>query len=122
MKLEDLQTIGQLSAFLAGTQAVAFSLATDKDTTYRWIQKNLILFQYWELGKANKGIVSGYSRAQVVRLLTQVRKTGKLARRQRTTKGFAQKFCLEDIRLLAAMNERHDTPNGATLKNSASEL
>ena len=38
MKLEDLKTIDQLSEFLSGTQAVAFSIILDKDDCYRWIQ------------------------------------------------------------------------------------
>ena len=41
MKLEDLKTITQLSEFLSGTQAVAFSIILDKDDCYRWIQKVL---------------------------------------------------------------------------------
>lgn len=35
MKLEDLTTIDQLTEFLSGTQAVAFSVISDKDTCYR---------------------------------------------------------------------------------------
>ena len=38
MKLEDLKTITQLTEFLSGTQAVAFSIILDKDDCYRWIQ------------------------------------------------------------------------------------
>ena len=38
MKLEDLTTIDQLVDFLSGTQAVAFSVISDKDACYRWIQ------------------------------------------------------------------------------------
>ena len=38
MKLEDLKTIEQLEDFLSGTQAVAFSVISDKDACYRWIQ------------------------------------------------------------------------------------
>jgi len=38
MRLEDLKTIDQLSEFLSGTQAVAFSIILDKDDCYRWIQ------------------------------------------------------------------------------------
>ena len=35
MKLEDLKTISQLTDFLSGTQAVAFSIILDKDARYR---------------------------------------------------------------------------------------
>ena len=46
MKLEDLTTIDQLTDFLSGTQAVAFSVISDKDACYRWIQGELVKFRY----------------------------------------------------------------------------
>ena len=36
MKLEDLTTVDQLAEFLSGTQAVVFSVISDKDDCYRW--------------------------------------------------------------------------------------
>ncbi len=45
MKLGDLKTIDQLSEFLSGTQAVAFSIILDKDDGYRWIQAALYKFR-----------------------------------------------------------------------------
>ena len=123
MKLEDLKTIRQLTEFLSGTQAVAFSIILDKDDCYRWIQGVLYKFQYRKLGKRDRGIlirylmkISGYSRQQITRLITQYRKTGQCKRRQRTVAGFARKFTPQDIRLLAAMDERHDTPCGPAVK------
>ena len=60
--------------------------------------------------------ISGYSRQQVTRLIGQYRKTGRLQRRQRTVTGFRRKYLAQDIRLLAAMDERHETPCGPTVK------
>jgi hypothetical protein len=60
MKLEDLTTIDQLDAFLTGTQAVAFSVISDKDACYRWIQGELVKFRYLSLSRQGKGIVIGY--------------------------------------------------------------
>jgi len=37
-------------------------------------------------------------------------------RRQRTVSGFKLKYSEQDIRLLAAMDERHDTPCGPAVK------
>jgi len=42
MKLEDLKTIDQLTDFLSGTQAVAFSVISDTDACYRWIEGELV--------------------------------------------------------------------------------
>ena len=123
MNAEELKTIEQLRAFLNGTQPVAFEVAGNKDARYRFIQGTLVRFRYRQLGKADKGVViaylmkvSGYSRQQITRLVAQYIKAGELRRRQRTTNGFARRYTAADIRQLAAMDERHSTPNGATLK------
>ena len=123
MKLEDLTTIDQLTDFLSGTQAVAFSVISDKNDCYRWIQGELVKFRYLKLPRQGKGVVirylmkiSGYSRQQLTRLIAQYRKTGRLRRRQRTVAGFKKKYTEQDIRLLAAMDERHNTPCGPAMK------
>lgn len=123
MKLEDLTTIEQLEDFLSGTQSVAFSVISDKDACYRWIQGELVKFRYLQLSRQRKGVVirylmkiSGYSRQQLTRLIAQYRQTGRIQRRQRTVSGFKRKYSKEDIRLLAAMDERHDTPCGPAVK------
>ena len=123
MKLEELTTIDQLVDFLSGTQAVAFSISSHKDEAYRWIQRELIRFNYLTRHRREKGIliqylikVSGYSRQQLTRLITQYRKTGRIQRHQRTAAGFKKKYTAFDIGLLAAMDERHDTPCGPAVK------
>ena len=123
MKLDDLTTIAQLRDFLSGTQAVAFSVMDDKEASYRWIQGELVRFRYLHCPRQSKGVllrylmkVSGYSRQQITRLVSQYRQTGKLQRRQRTVAGFASRYTPEDIRLLAAMDERHETPCGPAVK------
>lgn len=123
MKLDDLTTTDQLRDFLSGTQAVAFSVLGDKDASYRWIQGELVRFRYLSSARPDKGVVirylmkvSGYSRQQITRLVTQYRDTGQLKRRQRTVAGFVSRYTTEDIRLLAAMDERHETPCGPAVK------
>ena len=123
MKLEDLVTITQLTEFLSGTQAVAFSVLSDKDACYRWIQGELVKFHYLTLHKQDKGVVirylmkvRDYSRQQITRLIKQYKKTGRLQRRQRTVAGFRKKHPDQNIRLLAAMDERHETPCGQAIK------
>ena len=123
MNAEELKTIDQLRAFLDGTQLVVFEVAGDKDARYRWTEGILVELRYRSLGKADKGVVieylmkvSGYSRQQITRLIAQYVKTGRLRRRQCTTNGFSRRYTAADIRLLAAMDERHHHPNGVTMK------
>ena len=60
--------------------------------------------------------ISGYSRQQLTRMIERYRKQGRLERLQKTTNGFEKKYIDEDIRLLAQLDKRHDTPNGMMVK------
>ena len=123
MNANELTSIDQVRAFLAGTQRVAFEVAGNKQSRYDWLRRTLVKFDYPGCNKTDKGIlmrylmkVSGYSLAQVKRLIKQYRETGKLTPRRCTARGFARRYTKADIRLLAAMDERHNTPNGLALK------
>ena len=79
-----LKTLGQVRAFLDGTEAVEFSLDS-KVERYDFIRRTLIRFAYQRLSKPDKGLllnfmthVSGYSRIQVKRLTKTWLKRGQL--------------------------------------------
>ena len=123
MNANDLTTIDPLCAFMSGTQRAVFEVAGDKQGRYDWVRRTVVKFDYSGCGKADRGVlisylmkVSSYSRAQVKRLIKRYRETGRLTPRQRTVRGFTRRYTKGDIRLLAAMDERHNTPNGLTLK------
>ena len=85
MNVDKLNTIDQLTDFLDGTQPIAFCLASNKAERYQWVQQNIAKFHYRDLNKVDKGIVmrylmkvSGYSPAQLKRLIKQYRGTGHL--------------------------------------------
>ena len=117
-----LETLDQVRQFLEGTEAISFQIE-NKDARYRWIQHTLVKFRYLKLSKTDKGLITryirkmtGYSLAQVKRLIKQYRKTGCLVRKQRTAKGFHLKYTHEDKLLLAALDERHNTLSGPATK------
>jgi len=123
MKLEQLTTLGAISQFLEGTQAVAFSVATSKQERYRWVQRTLVKHRYISLGKVDKGIitrylikVTGYSLAQTKRLIRQYVQSGTVSVKLAQHNGFKRAYSDADIRLLASMDERHGQPSGAVLK------
>ena len=98
-----ITTLEQVRGFLEGAEVVDFAIK-DKKERYAWIQKTLVRFRYLELTKQDKGLiirylvkVSGYSRQQTTRLVTQYRKTGRVRRGQRTVAGFKRKYTQEDI-------------------------
>lgn len=123
MKLQDLKTVDQLREFLSGTRAVAFSVISNKDDCYRWLQGELVRFRYLMASREDKGViirylikVSGYSRQQLTRLIAQYRQTGRLQRRQRTVSGFKTRYTPEDVRLLVTMDKLHGTLCGPKVK------
>jgi len=90
MNDEELQTIEQVSRFLEGIGALEFKgLSTEEK--YRWTKDVLIRFEYHRLKRSEKGIirrylerVTGYSRAQVSRLIRRYKQTGQLKKTECT--------------------------------------
>lgn len=60
--------------------------------------------------------VSGYSRQQLTRMIHRYSAEGVLKRYQKTVNGLEQFYTEVDIRLLAELDQRHDTPNGFMIK------
>lgn len=123
MNLSNLTTIEQLEQFLQGTQPCAYTILSSKDERYKWIHKTLVQFLYMTLKKCEKGVViryiiqmSGYSRQQITRLIKQYTKSGKILRRQQTSRGFTRRYTESDIHKLAALDELHQTPSGPVMK------
>lgn len=123
MKVEELKTLNQLQSFLDGTQAVAFSVESNKDDQYAWLQRTFTHFRYPRLDKHSKGVVrrfvmriTGYSRAQVARLINQFQQSGVVVCRRRNIHGFKSKYTQADVRLLAQLDELHGTLSGHATK------
>ena len=120
MNARDMTTVAQFREFLEGTRAVVFEVPGGKAERYGWVRQVLARFLYPTLSRRDKGTVvrylmkvTGYSREQVFRLIGQYVKTGRLDPRPRTQgQKFTRRYTATDIRLLAAMDERHNTPNG----------
>ncbi|HEY4964570.1 MAG TPA: transposase family protein [Candidatus Saccharimonadales bacterium] len=117
-----LETLDQVRQFLEGSEAISFQIES-KDARYHWLQHTLVKFRYLQLSKTDKGLITrylrkmtGYSLAQVKRLIRQYRKTGRLVRKQRISQGFQLKYTREDKLLLAGLDERHNTLSGPATK------
>ena len=123
MNLEALDTLEQVEAFLEGTQSVAFAVASSKRERYQWLQKTLVKWHYHSRNRRERGAllrlmerVSGYSRAQLKRLVKQQRETGKVVHRPAKGNGFKCLYSDADARLLAQVDHLHGTPSGAVSK------
>ena len=123
MNIENLTTIESLDQFLQGNQAIAFSVLGDKTERYQLTQKILVKFAYQTCSKKGKGVITrflvkmtGYSRQQITRLIKQYKRCGRIKWQPCRDNGFARRYSNEDIRLLAQMDERHETPCGQAIK------
>jgi len=119
LRTEGLQSLEQIRAFVEGTTELGFE-PPDRNAVYGWIATELRRFGYPRLGKADKGLmrqylarVSGLSRAQLTRLITQFVRTGRIQdRRGPPSKPFTRRYTDADVRLLAEMDALHGTLSG----------
>jgi transposase InsO family protein len=111
-------SLEQIRAFLAGSDPVQFS-GQRREEVYGWVEKTLLRHQYASLGRPGKGLVrryvarmTGFSRAQVTRLISGYGETGrvKAVAYQRTK--FAVRYTDADVILLAYVDKAHGNLSG----------
>jgi transposase InsO family protein len=122
MNDDELRTIEQVKQFLAGSEILEFE-GVSIEERYRWIERVLVRFTYSRLNRGEKGVirryiekVSGYSRAQVCRLIRQFKQEGRLRKADCNRHRFPGKYTLADIALLARTDEVHDYLSGPATK------
>jgi len=117
-----LQTVEQVRQFLEGSEAVEFRGLTAKEKYY-WIEEVLIRFRYHRLKRAEKGVirrylqkVTGYSRSQVSRLISEYNRTGRLKKTEYRRHRFPRKYTPSEVELLARTDELHGWLSGPATK------
>jgi hypothetical protein len=122
MNDEQLQTLDQIEHFLSGSQLIAFKAIVAQEK-YLWIEEALRKFRYQHLKKTGKGMlrkyiskVTGYSRAQVARLVGIYQKTGHVKQTHYHRHCFPQKYNAADVALLAMTDELHGWLSGPATK------
>lgn len=106
--------VAYLENFLKGSERISFKVEGRKET-YKWVEDTLVKFSYALEKKKNKKIIkayiqkmTGYSRAQLTRLITQYVETGRIRLSSRAKHQFATLYQRKDIALLAQTDELHD--------------
>lgn len=115
-----VRTVEQVRQVLAGTQALQFRVAQDDEGRYAWIAAVLRRLGYRQLGRADKGAVlaylqrfSGYSRAQVTRLVSRWMAGQPLVKNYRAPEhAFARRYTAADVALLAEVDRAMGTLSG----------
>jgi transposase InsO family protein len=90
---------------------------------YTWIEEVMKRFRYPKLHKEGKGLiksyllkVTGYSRAQLTRLIRLYQESGKIQPAKYQRHRFPQKYSAEDVALLAKTDELHGWLSGPATK------
>jgi len=121
MNEAQVRTVEQMLQVLAGTQALEFRQAGDDKERYAWIASVLRRFDYNALKKRpDRGVVlrylqrlSGYSRAQVKRLVASWRGGKPLVKRYRAPEhAYARRYTAADVVLLADVDRAMCTLSG----------
>lgn len=120
MNEAQVRTLEQVRQVLAGTQALEFRAAADDAGRYRWIDAVLWRLDYRVLRRGDRGVVlaylqrlSGYSRAQVTRLVSRWVAGQPLAKNYRAPQhAYARRYTAGDIALLAEVDRAMNTLSG----------
>ena len=120
MNEAQVRTLEQVRQVLDGTQAVEFRRAEDDEGRYGWIESVLRRFDYRQLPRPQRGPVlaylqrlSGYSRAQITRLVSRWTGGKRLIKQYRAPEhAFARRYTSADVALLAEVDRAMDTLSG----------
>ncbi len=111
LRTHRLQTLDQVREFVSSSGEAGFR-HTDRSSAYAFFRRTLVQFRYSSLGRRDKGTVraylakvTGFSRAQVTRLVRQYRETGRIVDRRGPPKnGFKARYTKADKGLLAEVD------------------
>ena len=116
-----IKTVEDIRRFLRAVQGIKFR-GLSRERKYGWIQGELKRFKYFELRKKERGVVkayltrmSGFSRAQMTRLIARAWRGEKLA----ISAGrncFSRKYTKQDHELLALTDNAHGRLSGPATK------
>lgn len=121
-----LRTIVQVESFLQGTVEVGFSPPPESER-YGWIGRTLNQFAYQGSDRRQRGLlrrfierVTGYSRAQVARLIAQHRDSHRLKdQRSAPAVPFAKRYGAASLSCLIQIDRAHGTLSGPATKKLA---
>ena len=120
MNEAQVRTLEQVREVLAGTHALEIRPVADETGRYAWIEQALKRFDYRCLKRAERGVVltylqriSGYSRAQVTRLVSRWVAGKRLVKQYRAPEqAFAKVYTAVDVALLVEVDQEMGTLSG----------
>lgn len=120
MNEAQVRTVEQMREVLSGVQALQFCPSGEDAQRYAWIGAVLKRVSYRQLKRAERGVVraylqhlSGYSRAQLTRLVSRwVMRKALIKQYRAPAHAFARRYNAADVALLAQVDAAMDTLSG----------
>lgn len=119
---KQIRTLEQVKQFIDCSRGIEFN-GVDRREKYGWMEDVLRKFQYQRLKKDGKGVirqyvekVTGYSRAQVNRLVCRYQQSGEIKPTEYRRHRFPQKYTAAEVALLAMTDELHSWLSGPATK------
>ena len=111
-------SLEQIRALVAANSVVRFA-GQGRQEVYQWVERTLVRHQYASLRKPDKGVMrlylaqmTGLSRAQVTRLITEYQRTGRVRAVPYQRTRFASIYTAGDVDLLAYVDRAHGNLSG----------
>ena len=115
-------SVEQIRAMLESSQAVEFR-AEGRGDIYAWVERTLRQQDYAERRRAEKGLIrryiekmTGRSRAQVTRLISQFQQTKTVQPAVYRRRRFRRRYTPADVALLVEVDQAHGRLNGVATK------
>ena len=111
-------SLEEIRAFLKSSDEIHFE-GQSREEVYGWVNQTLRQQRYQDLGRTGRGVVrlylakmSGLSRAQVTRLISQYLQGEAVKPKVYRRRRFPSLYTADDITLLAHVDEAHETLSG----------
>lgn len=128
MNDDSIMSVAQLGEFVKLSKGAVFS-STNKEETYEWIGRTLGKFRYFSESKKHRGIIktyvrtmTGYSDTQLDRLIRRKKETGRVFAKERTQPTFPRIYTVEDIALIAEVDNAEGRRTGEALKKTLADM
>ena len=122
MQVTERLSLEQIRAFLEASDEVGFK-GRNREEVYGFVSETLRQQRYHELKRRSRGLVrrylekmTGLSRAQITRLISMYLEGDPVQPKAYSRSRFTKRYTREDIVLLAALDEVHETMNGAATR------
>jgi transposase InsO family protein len=128
MNDDSMVSITQVKEFLKFGGGTRFSKA-DREEAYEWIGNTLGKFRYFGETKKSRGIVkeylgavTGYSDAQLDRLIGRKKTCGRVVAKERTQPVFPRVYTPDDIALISEVDNAESRRTGGAVKKTLSDM